>query len=243
MRGTILIPSSRNMTAVKACKIAALPKRSVHRPESIKEKFGDSYPADPVVDYDEFVLSYGLDIAVSSFLRGRTPEFTSNIMDFLFAVYHYMPKTIKPLYKYSKYWLVIARPALAIFFEDFQEYPVQQHPNVVVARSASDIDWDRVKSILVKELGSKRGETAYEYLTSPKYTGSHIIESFGLVVILDMQRAFPLTKSTFIRAFNKPVNPPSWARVIRILEDDLIDDLERAADIVLTRSIMPSICQ
>jgi len=244
---TIIFPSNANMRMVKMCNIMDLPKMSWHNPPSVTEKYGKNYPADPCIDYDMFIITAGFDKAIKSMLKGRTNEFTGNIMDFRFAIYHNVSAKLKPLRKYSEKWLALGRPILAIFFEDFLDNVTQNHPAVFRAVKVEDVDWNKVKNILTEELGSTRGSIAYEYLTSEKYTGSHLVEEpFGLLVVLEIEEAIPLTPSLFAKVEGKPKNPSSWARTIRILEEEedmKIDDMIHNADIVLRQGLISTLCR
>jgi len=242
------------MRMVKICGVADLPRRSGHRPERVTREYGENYPADPCIDYDAFIITAGFDKAIKSMLRGRTNEFTGRIMDFRFAIYHNVSAKLKPLRRYSEYWLALGRPILAIFFADFLDTVTQNHPAVFRAVRVEDVDWDRVRNILIEELGSVRGNLAFEYLTSEKYTGSHLAreedekepEPFGLLVVLEIEEAIPLTTSLFAKVEGKPKRPPSWARTIRILEGEKamrIDDMIHAADIVLRQGLVGTLCR
>jgi len=249
----IIFPTNANMRMVKICSVVDLPKKSTHAPSIVSQKYGESYPADPCIDYDSFIITAGFDEAIKSMLRSGTNEFTGRIMDFRFAIYHNVSAKLKPLRRYSEYWLALGRPILAIFFTDLPDIIVQNHPTVFRAVKVEDVDWDKVKDILIAELGSVRGSLAFEYLTSEKYTGSHLVEGgdepespLVLLVVLEIEEAIPLTSSLFAKVEGEPKRPPSWARTIRILDGEKamrIDDMIHAADIVLRQGLVSTLCQ
>jgi len=222
----IHIPSRQDMRYLRFCGIEDIPSRSMHEaPQFVVEKYGVTYPLDPVIDLDSMVITYGVNLhgdldQLGEKLSDVMKDIFSYIFDVSFSIFS--KSKMKPLVLYSTVWGALAKPVLVISAEDI---PLPNDPGAIRIRDSRELDWDSIYYELSIKLGEERAKKAIKYLKSERFTGVHLVEKpYGVIFVLDINAVYPITSQILGKAMGRRSRPGSWVRKVRLPDPD---DLKR----------------
>lgn len=249
--GYVLIPSAKKLKYLKICGYEDfMPRPNHYVPESWGELEERVY--DPVIianGAEDFIITYGLslelDRARRQFTRvGENPFAYEYIVTFAF--YRYW--VLKKFTKYSSVWGALAELRLII---DAEDWATASDPRIIKATDWVKMSEEQRLETLRNALGDeKRAKLALEYLKPPRkgsqiaFTGIHLTEEspYGVVIVLAIEKLFPITNEQVAKAVGKPKYLPGWIRTPRLLRESVGNTLIATAPLVLTKDTIEAFC-
>ena len=256
-RAVIHIPSSRELRALIVDNIIDVrPSSNHYRPSNRPQNMfilrqNAEGPYDPVIDLNNFIITYGTAAEIEAFKK-YLPQLLYEIQEYpvhvTFSIYS--KAMLGCLSEYSNIWAALAKARLVIDAEGILGKSVSREILTVN-------DWKAMSEkarfkLLVDVLGDEnRAKVALEYLTSPTYTGVHLLDApgeapYGVILVLDIKLIYPLTAEALQKVYKKPYDKYTmigWVRRPRFLNSDDVLRLVMEAPIVLGRESINQLCK
>jgi len=248
----VLLPSTIELRYLRLCGYEDYVPRSNHDvPEAWSELDGKVY--DPVVIVDRAkgcIVLYGVSLEFER-ARRQFEEVRADPFRYLYIVTFtiYRDWILKRFARYSRVWGALADLKLVI---DAENWVVMRDPRVIKAEDWLKMSDGQRLEVLKTAFGDEeQAKIALEYLRAPRrgaeivFTGIHLTEEepYGVVLVLSIEKLFPITEEQIFKAVGKHRYLPGWLRTPRLLSEDIGDALIASAPVVLTSDTLEVFCR
>jgi len=248
----VLLPSTIELRYLRLCGYEDyMPKSNHYVPEAWKELDGRVYDPVIIVDGAEMCLAlYGASLEFDRAKR-QFEEVRANPFGYKYIVTFtiYKDWVLKKFAKYSTVWGALAELKLLI---DAKDWATASDPRIIKAPDWLKMSDEQRLQILRAALGDEgQAKIALEYRRPPRrgaqiaFTGIHLTEEepYGVVLVLSIEKLFPITEDQIAGAVGERKHLPGWLRTPRLISEDIGNALIALAPIVLTRDTIESFCR
>jgi len=249
MAGVIHIPSKKKFRYLKICDLVDIQKPRSQKPvpDEVARHYKKAEVYDPVIDVDNMITVYG---TYGELERSRIfDEVRKNPLDYQYQITFSIcnDQKLRSLAKYSKFWGALCRAKLII---DAKRWASTRGQYIVTADDWLKMDDARRFELLKNALGDEnQAKVALEYLKPPRrgntgevYTGIHLTEHYGVVIIFAIDELYPITEEQIREAIGKEKRLPGWLRGPRRLDEEIVNKIIDSAPIVITKDNVKEIC-
>jgi len=248
----VLLPSTIELRYLKLCGYEDyMPKSDHYVPEAWQELDGKVY--DPVIIINgakECIVLYGASLEFDR-ARRQFAEVKLNPFGYRYIVTFtiYRDWILRKFARYSTVWGTLAELKLVI---DADGWAATSDPRIIKAADWLKLSEDQRLEILKSALGGEdQAKMALEYLKPPRkgariaFTGIHLTEEepYGVVLVLSIEKLFPITEEQIAKAVGERKHLPGWLRTPRLLSEAVGNALIASAPVVLTRDTIESFCR